>query len=320
MVNSKNDEYSRLNGQEVCCYDEGEVNRVLPEWVWGLACIGGALLYLLVNQISRARYDKLISNMGIEPKTARWLPASLLWLEKAQPALDTHPSLASLRQAVMQIYGPAHSHTMYRAVMAEMALYAYAALLAALLLPAVTDGSFANMAGGLLLGTILPLARARDVINRAESKRQELQLELPELLSKLTLLVQAGETVQKALALCIERKREERYGHPLYAELNRMMKDIQNGYSFPQAMEQFAKRCAMQEVSMFVTTLLMNHRRGGATFVLAMEELGRQLWEKRKSVARKRGEEVSTKLVFPMMLMFLVVLAVVGAPALLMMK
>lgn len=292
---------------------------MLPRWIWGLACIGGVILYLLMNQISRVRYDKLIVSMGIESKMARWLSAPLLWLEKAQPALDTHPALASLRQAVMQIYGTAHSHTMYRAVMAEMALYVYAALLAALLLPAVTDGSFANMMGGLLLGIILPLARARDVINKAESKRQELQLELPELLSKLTLLVQAGETAQKAMALCIERKRDQSE-HPLYAELNRMMKDMQNGYSFPQAMEQFAKRCAIQEVSMFVTTLLINQRRGGATFVLAMQDLGRQLWEKRKSVARKRGEEASTKLVFPMMLMFLVVLAVVGAPALLMMK
>lgn len=71
---------------------------------------------------------------------------------------------------------------------------------------------------------------------------------------------------------------------------------------------------------MFVTAVLINQRRGGDTFVLAMQDVGRQLWEKRKAVARRRGEEASTKLVFPMMLMFLVILAVVGAPALLMMK
>jgi tight adherence protein C len=125
--------------------------------------------------------------------------------------------------------------------------------------------------------------------------------------------------VQKALFICIERKRED-WIHPLYAELARMQKDMHNGYSFAQSMEQFGKRCSLQEVSMFVTTVLINQRRGGDTLVLAMQDVARQLWEKRKSVARRRGEEASTKLIFPMMLMFLVILVVVGAPALLMMK
>lgn len=292
---------------------------MLPSWMWGLACLLVIGIYAVMNQVGKARYAELLASIQPEVKTAKWLPAPLMWLERLQPTLDTHPALAKLRQSLMQMHGPALSHTMYRALLAEMGLYVFSGVVAGCILPAVTDGSFANMAGGMLLGIVLPLVRGKEVVGKAERRRQDIQLELPELINKLNLLVQAGETVPKALATCIERKKSEN-GHPLYIELFRMMSDVQNGYSFAQAMELLAKRCTMQEVSMFVTTVLINQRRGGETFVLAMADLSRQLWDKRKAVARKRGEEVSTKLVFPMMLMFLVVLVVVGAPALLMMQ
>lgn len=292
---------------------------MLPPWVWGTVLISVIVWYAVTNQLGKARYRELLATIDFEVKTAKWLCAPMFWLERLQPMLDTHPALARLRQALMQMYGPALSHTMYRVLMAEMGLLLFGGVVAGFILPAITDGSFMNMAGGMLLGIVLPLVRGKEVIGKAERRIQDIQLELPELINKLTLLVQAGETVSKALSTCMKRKKSET-NHPLYIELTRLMFDVHNGYSFAQAMELLAKRCAMQEVSMFVTTVLLNQRRGGETFVLAMGDLGRQLWDKRKSVARKRGEEVSTKLVFPMMLMFLVILVVVGAPALLMMQ
>ena len=45
-----------------------------------------------------------------------------------------------------------------------------------------------------------------------------------------------------------------------------------------------------------------------------------QAMEMRKQQAKKRGEEVSTKLLLPMTLMFVVVLAIVMIPAFLSMK
>ncbi|MDU5142011.1 MAG: type II secretion system F family protein [Paenibacillus dendritiformis] len=292
---------------------------MLPPWIWACGSALLLLLFLLLNHRNQPRYGTLLAGINPRIKTVRWLAAPLRWLERVQPVLDTHPALSPVRQALMQIHGPARSHTMYRVLLAELALYLYTGLCGTLLLPALTDGSVTNLVGGMLVAFVLPLAKVKDTLNRAERKKQDLQLELPELIGKLTLLVQAGETVPKALAICTDRKREE-WSHPLYAELARMQQDVHNGYSFAQAMEQFTKRCSLPEVSMFVTTVLINQRRGGDTFVLAMQDVGRQLWEKRKAVARRRGEEASAKLVFPMMLMFLVILGIVGAPALLMMK
>lgn len=99
-----------------------------------------------------------------------------------------------------------------------------------------------------------------------------------------------------------------------------MTDDLEGGYSFQQSFENFSKRCAVQEVSVFTTTVLLNFRRGGNDFVMALTDLSRVLWEKRKSITRTRGEQASSKLVFPMVVIFLVVVVLVGTPAFLMMN
>nr|WP_249436112.1 type II secretion system F family protein [Paenibacillus sp. Marseille-Q4541] len=143
-------------------------------------------------------------------------------------------------------------------------------------------------------------------------------MELPEFLNKVVLLVGAGETVQKAIIHCTERKQGSE--HPLYLELGQMIAEWNSGYSFQQAFEQFSKRCGIQEVSIFTTTVLLNFRRGGNDFVLYLRDLSRVLWEKRKSLSRTKGEQASSKLVFPMVLIFLVIVIMVGAPSFMMMN
>ena len=99
-----------------------------------------------------------------------------------------------------------------------------------------------------------------------------------------------------------------------------MVNDIHNNVALSKALEEWSKRCAMQETSILTTTILLNYRRGGEDFVTALRELGRLLWDRRKAVSRTLGEEASSKLVFPMVLTFVVVMVVVAAPAVLLMS
>jgi tight adherence protein C len=107
---------------------------------------------------------------------------------------------------------------------------------------------------------------------------------------------------------------------PLQVEWLRMVHALDNGESFAGAIEAFSKRCAVQEVSMFATVMLLHYRKGGEQFSLALRELSFSLWEKRKATARMRGEEASSKLLFPMVGIFFLLLIAVGAPAVLLMK
>lgn len=70
---------------------------------------------------------------------------------------------------------------------------------------------------------------------------------------------------------------------------------------------------------MFTTTVLLNYKRGGHDLTVALRNLSKDLWERRKAVSRILGEEASSKLVFPMALIFLIVIVIVAAPAMMMM-
>ena len=128
----------------------------------------------------------------------------------------------------------------------------------------------------------------------------------------------AGENVQKAIIRCVKQKKNPEIS-PLYKELLQVVTELENNFSFHQVLEDFSKRCRVQEVTIFTTTILLNYRRGGSEFVTALRSLSNELWEKRKTLTRTLGEQASSKLVFPMVLVFLVVLLIIGAPALMFM-
>lgn len=199
---------------------------------------------------------------------------------------------------------------------AECAGLACAAALTAGLAAAAADN--AGLLGvGLAAAAGFPALRSRDLLGRAERRKLAIALELPELLNRLLLAVDAGENVMRALERSAEHEREP--AHPLYAELRGALRALKRGESLSDALEEMGRRCASPEVRVFATTLLIHARRGGEAFVPALRELTRTMWEKRKAIARTLGEQASARMTFPLAAAFLLIMALVAAPAMLMM-
>lgn len=213
--------------------------------------------------------------------------------------------------------------------MAEM-LAAECAVLVFFLLLIVLSGADAGlfMMGGFML-VFVPLLLVRDADRKVRQRKRAILMELPLLLNRLILLVNAGETVQQALIRIVESgegqaadsgaDKPEKAG-PLQSELASAVKKMQNRVSFSRAMDELNRNCGVQEISVFVNALLLNYKRGGRELVSALSAMSHQMWEARKNAAKTLGEEASSKLVFPMVVIFLVVLVVVGTPAILWMK
>ncbi|WP_379154988.1 type II secretion system F family protein [Paenibacillus sp. sgz5001063] len=223
-----------------------------------------------------------------------------------------------IQRSLQRTYGNRYSAERTLLFMGEMITYSWLFLTAGCAYT-LFSGETTGVALGGVLAVILPVAQVSDLHKKVRLREQNIMLELPELLNSIVLLVGAGETVQRAIIRCVESRRGD-MTHPLYKELYKMTDEWDSGYSFQQAFENFSKRCAVQEVSLFTTTVLLNYRRGGADFVLSLRDLSRILWEKRKSISRTRGEQASSKLVFPMVVIFLIVIVLVGTPAFMMLK
>ncbi|TNJ68182.1 type II secretion protein F [Paenibacillus hemerocallicola] len=182
-----------------------------------------------------------------------------------------------------------------------------------------TRGDVYVMVALLALAGFTPFLMMKRLEGQIADKKRKLVMELPELLNKLTLLINAGETVQGAIMRCADMYASKGDGGPLAAEFVMLANRLRNNESFPIAMEKLSKRCLVAEVSVFTTTVLMNYRRGGELFVMSLRSLNRDLWEKRKAMTRILGEEASAKLIFPMLLILFAVMIIVAAPAVMLM-
>ncbi|MCM3135440.1 type II secretion system F family protein [Paenibacillus polysaccharolyticus] len=223
-----------------------------------------------------------------------------------------------MQHTIQKMYGIQHSGEKTLLYCAEMLTYSWLMLMAGCLLSIIGGAGMGGLAGGFVLGIALPLAMYKDLYTKVKRRDQEILIELPEFLNRIVLLVGAGETVQRAIIHCVNSQKER--DHPLYNELRKAVGDWNNGYSFQQSLEQFSRRSGVQEVTIFTTTVLLNFRRGGGDFVLALRDLSHVLWEKRKAVSRAKGEQASSKLVFPMVLIFFTIVVMIGAPAFMMMS
>ncbi|MBO9599282.1 MAG: type II secretion system F family protein [Cohnella sp.] len=225
------------------------------------------------------------------------------------------PLLIRQRVTLAQLNGGTCSRDRLLLFAGESFGLGYAALLAfGLLAWAADNGTLAVL--GTIVSCCVPFLRAKELRNRVAMRRQRIVMELPELLGKLLLIVNAGDNVLRALTRCAEQQPPG--SNPLYDELRSALAAMRRGESMAAALEEMGRRCAVPEVKLFASTLLIHARRGGEVFVPALRELTRQMWEKRKAAVRTLGEQASSKLVFPLTLVFLCIMILVGAPAMLM--
>lgn len=282
--------------------------------------LGGMLLVSLLGLWgslylkSKGRYEAYNGLVMEGIRLQKMAPPMLFLLEKLKLSQRVPFFLFKIQRSVQKLAGDRRGGDLARLFLAEMLSYSWLLMTLGSLMTLLMGDDGSGLLLGGILAVLLPAALINDLHRKVVRLEREVLLELPELLNQLILLVGAGSTVQQAIKHCLERRKGEQ-SHPLYRELLQMQREWESGDSFQHAMEGFSKRCGIQEVSVFTTAVLLNFRRGGNDFVLALRDLSHSLWEKRKAVSKTLGEQASSKLVFPMVLLFVVVIILVGAPA-----
>lgn len=157
----------------------------------------------------------------------------------------------------------------------------------------------------------------KDLNNKIEKRQMLIKFDFPDFLNKLTLLIDAGMNVSSAWSKIVHDTTSER---PLYEELRIVSAEMKSGKSEHKAYEAFAKSCRIPEITKFVSVVLQNLRKGNSelTFILRLQS--NECWEMRKDVAKKLGEEASTKLLLPIGIMFIAILIIAVAPAILQLR
>ncbi|MFZ5645873.1 MAG: type II secretion system F family protein [Bacillota bacterium] len=166
---------------------------------------------------------------------------------------------------------------------------------------------------GLILNCLVYYLVDRELDKKIEDKKRQILIDLPTFINTLTLLLSAGLTYSASVQKIVG---EADFKRPLYRELHYLISEIHAGKPMGRAYEDFAQRCRVPEITRLVSTIQQNLNRGNSDLSYVLTILAQECWQKRKDIAKKQGEEASSKLVFPMVMIFIAVSIIVLAPAL----
>ncbi|MBC5714033.1 hypothetical protein H8S17_07395 [Roseburia sp. BX1005] len=173
---------------------------------------------------------------------------------------------------------------------------------------------------GILAAVTVVYTEREQKIRQAQKTKRRLLLEYPEFVGKLSLLLGAGMTISGALRKIDQmhqsgKKHLKEEPSGVYVPLHQMICEMENGMSEVRAYQEFAKRCDLQPYRKLVSLLVSGQKIGNRNLMDKLEEEAERVFLERKNTARKLGEEASTKLLIPMMLMLMVVMGIVIVPA-----
>jgi tight adherence protein C len=269
-----------------------------------------AVLYL----ISYKRYSEIVGSLDKKEFPIKWfLPAGLYILDTFKYSYNTGYD-RKLLMAVAELYGHKRAVNMLRIHWGCKISLMLLAMAFSLFVGTMTEPDAGFFVFCILLQAGIVVFSDRDLTAKVRKRRQSIQMDFPDFVNKLTLLVNAGMTISRAWErAALDTNRQT----PLYIELRTAVIDIKSGVPEHKAFEEFAQRCHVPVITRFVSVVLQNMRKGNDELVPVFRLFASECWEMRKSAAKKLGEEASTKLLFPMMLMLTAILLIVGMPAVL---
>ncbi|MDC7289632.1 type II secretion system F family protein [Blautia schinkii] len=211
---------------------------------------------------------------------------------------------------IAEIRGKKYAEYYYYILQGAKITYAYTILVVMLLLAVLADSVEA-----LLLGIILCVLAVAylelSLRDKLTERRQEILMDLPQVLSKLTLLVNSGMVLREAW-----RKTEITGSRVLYQEMTNTSLEIENGVLETDAYKDFGERCNVKEARKFASMIVQNLQKGNEELSFFLRDMADEMWETKKNEVKQKGEKANSKLLLPVLLIFIGILMLVLVPAL----
>lgn len=177
------------------------------------------------------------------------------------------------------------------------------------LFAAMANSVLALFFGGLL--SWLVMWYVDEVFNdQLEERRDQLISDLPQMLSKMTLLVNSGMMVREAW-----KKISASSDRALYKEMQLTVLEMQNGVTEVEAYKNFADRCSIKEIRKFSATMTQSLQKGNSEIALFLKSMADEMWEEKKHMVKRKGEAANSKLLIPTAMIFIGILLLIMVPA-----
>lgn len=173
---------------------------------------------------------------------------------------------------------------------------------------------------GFLAIFVIAFGYDKGLEKKVNKRKEELLTDFGEIVGKLSLLYEAGASIRQAWEKIVSEQEEKQTMRYAYLEMKLVLEKIGSGMAEREAYAQFGKRCGLHPYVKLGNLLEQNLAKGSKGMKLLLKQETADALEERKRRVRKKGEEASTKMLFPMVVMLLVVMVIIAVPAFLSMQ
>lgn len=267
-----------------------------------------ALLSMLLFLINYRKYHGAISS-----KAASEFPLSELFpigfsVIKILKINVRSESFSIKRERIAELYGEKNKDYYTFLIAGAQITYSLLLLPVSLLIGALTGSTETGLLG-IAASVLVLFCIDADIKKKTEERHDEILCELPDMINRLMLLIQAGMVLREAWNLTADSS-----DSILCREMRKTGDDIKNGMAEEEAFAKFADRCHLREIRKFVSMLIQNLKKGstGLAEVLQTEALSQ--WEEKKNIVKRKSAASEQKLLIPMIMIFAAIIMMVIIP------
>jgi len=162
---------------------------------------------------------------------------------------------------------------------------------------------------GTFIILVLTYAMFDEVNDRLNKRRDAIQRQFPNVVSKLALLVTSGMIMDKAWKETASSQDLE-----LYREMQRTSEELDNLVSPEAAYGGFLDRCNTKETAKLASAIMQNLSKGNAEIGRLLKDMAKEAWQERRHTAKRDAEKANSKLMIPTMLLLLAILVMIMVP------
>lgn len=218
-----------------------------------------------------------------------------------------------IRENAAILYGERYADYYLRVLYAQRISIVYLCFALACSLSAMASGTdkFLLLGLAVVMCAVLYYYFGKLPASEVKKRSERFMDEFPNAVSTIALLVNSGMILRDAWREVSLSEDSE-----LYMEMRRVNEEIDNGISEVDALYRFAARCVTPDIKKFTSFIVQGLEKGSKDLADALRNQTNELWELKKQNTLKRGELASSKLMIPLMIMFVGVLIMIMGPIL----
>lgn len=207
-----------------------------------------------------------------------------------------------------EVYGKKYAEYHYYVSVGGKITYVVTVLPVIFLLALLANNSVALLFG-VVLAVIFVWYMNESFKDKLTARREEILAQFPQVLSKMTLLVNSGMLLRDAWNLIANQS-----DTVLFQEMQLTATQLDNGVSEVAAYREFAERCGIKEVRKFASMIIQGLEKGAAELTMFLKDMADELWMEKRNMVKQKGEKANSKLLVPTVIIFIGILFMIMAP------